>query len=61
MASGNYNEMVDAQDLIDKVREEEKISAVLGLNKVGLAKEKIAEALGITIEKVVQIIKNQAR
>jgi predicted transposase/invertase (TIGR01784 family) len=68
VASGNYNEMVDAQDLInqgiekgiEKGAEQKEVEAVVGLNRIGLEKEKIAEALGITVERVNQIIENQA-
>jgi predicted transposase/invertase (TIGR01784 family) len=68
VASGNYNEMVDAQDLInqgiekgiEKGAEQKEVEAVVGLNRIGLEKEKIAEALGITVERVKQIIENQA-
>lgn len=64
VASGNYNEMVDAQDLInqgiEKGEEKKEIEAVIGLNRIGLEKGKIAEALGIPVEKVAQIIENQA-
>jgi predicted transposase/invertase (TIGR01784 family) len=63
VASGNYNEMVDAQDLInqgiEKGAEQKEVEAVVGLNRIGLEKEKIAEALGITVERVNQIIENQ--
>jgi predicted transposase/invertase (TIGR01784 family) len=67
VASGNYNEMVDAQDLInqgiekgiEKGAEQKEVEAVVGLNRIGLEKQKIAEALGITVERVNQIIENQ--
>jgi predicted transposase/invertase (TIGR01784 family) len=36
-----------------------EMEAVIGLNKIGLEKEKIAAALNISVEKVMQIIENQ--
>ncbi len=70
IASDQHTKMIDAQDLIKKInqgreeginqgREEEKIEAVVGLDKIGLEKGKIAKALNITVEKVVEILDNQ--
>ena len=36
-----------------------EMEVVIGLNKIGLEKEKIAAALNISVEKVMQIIENQ--
>jgi hypothetical protein len=64
VASGNYNEMVDAQDLINKGREEGKdekvFEAVIEMNKDGVPTSTIAKYLKISEEQVVQIIENQA-
>ena len=64
VASGNYNEMVDAQDLInqgvDKGREEKDIEIVLRLHNKGQSPIDIVDLTGISIEKVNQIIENQA-
>ena len=38
--------------------ERREIEAVIGLEKIGLQKEKIAEALSISTEKVMQILEN---
>lgn len=35
-----------------------KEDAVIGLEKIGLDKEKIAEALNISVERVIQIVEN---
>jgi predicted transposase/invertase (TIGR01784 family) len=59
LASYRETEMTDAQDLINKGKEEKEVEAVLGLNRIGLAKDKIAEALAISVEKVTQIIESQ--
>jgi predicted transposase/invertase (TIGR01784 family) len=59
IASEQHTKMADAQDLIKKGEENKEIEAVLGFNRVGVEREKIAEALGISIEKVSQIIENQ--
>jgi predicted transposase/invertase (TIGR01784 family) len=59
IASEQHTKMADAQDLIKKGEENKEMEAVLGLNRIGLAKEKIAEALSISVEKVIQIIQNQ--
>ncbi len=41
--------------------EKKEIEAVLGMNKIGLPKEKIAEALNIPLERVIQIVENHER
>jgi predicted transposase/invertase (TIGR01784 family) len=43
---------------MEKGMEEKEIEAVLGLNRIGLEKEKIAEALNISVQRVLQIIEN---
>jgi predicted transposase YdaD len=58
IASEQHTKMADAQDLIKKGEENKEIEAVLGLNKVGIDREKIAEALNISVNKVSQIIKS---
>lgn len=58
IASEQHTKMADAQDLIKKGEENKEIEAVLGLNKVGIDREKIAEALNISVNKVNQIIKS---
>jgi predicted transposase/invertase (TIGR01784 family) len=60
LAGYRETEMTDAIDLIQQGKEEKEIEAVIGLNRIGLDKGKIAEALGITIEKVNQIVENQS-
>jgi predicted transposase/invertase (TIGR01784 family) len=60
IASDQHTKMADAQDLIKKGKEEKEIEAVLGFNRIGIEREKIAEALAISIEKVNQIIENQS-
>ncbi|HRD79765.1 MAG TPA: Rpn family recombination-promoting nuclease/putative transposase [Saprospiraceae bacterium] len=59
IASEQHTKMADARELINKGREEEKIEAVIGLNRIGLEEEKIAAALKISVERVLQIIENQ--
>ncbi len=63
VASGNYNKIIDAQDLInqgvDKGREERDIEIVLRLYEKGQNPVEISDLTGISIEKVNQIIKNQ--
>ena len=44
----------------DTTPEQKEVEAVLGFNRIGVERIKIAEALGITLEKVNQIIENQA-
>ena len=43
----------------DGTQEDKEIEAVIGLNRIGLENEKIADALNIKIEKVLQILDNQ--
>ncbi len=58
IASEQHTKMADAQDLIKKAKEEQMIEAVIGLNRIGLEAEKIADALNIKGEHVKQIIAN---
>lgn len=57
IASEEYNKIVDAKELIDKAKEEQPNKNIIGLYKMGLPKEKIAEGLEISIEKVEKVIK----
>jgi predicted transposase/invertase (TIGR01784 family) len=59
IASEQHTKMADAQDLIKKGEENKEIEAVLGFNRIGIEREKIAEALAISVEKVNQIIENK--
>jgi predicted transposase/invertase (TIGR01784 family) len=63
VASGNYNEMVDAQDLInqgvDKGILEERINTVMKLHNKGKSNPEIADLLDLEVEEVAQIIENQ--
>jgi predicted transposase YdaD len=59
LAGYRETEMTDAIDLIQQGKEEKEIEAVIGFNRIGIERTKIAEALGITEEKVNQIIENQ--
>ncbi len=63
IASEQHTKMVDAQNLINqgisKGEENKEIEAVIGLDRIGLEKEKIAEALNITVEKVMQTLESQ--
>jgi predicted transposase/invertase (TIGR01784 family) len=63
LAGYRETEMTDAIDLIhqgkQQGKEEKEIEAVIGLNRIGIERVKIAEALGITEQKVNQIIENQ--
>lgn len=69
IASEQYNKMVDAQELIDKSKEEgikqgkqegkeeQLIESIIGFYEMGLPNEKIAQGLKITLSKVEEIIK----
>jgi predicted transposase/invertase (TIGR01784 family) len=56
IASEQHTKMADAQDLIKKGREEKEIQAVIGLVEVGLAQDKIAVALKMSIERMAEIV-----
>ena len=58
IASDQHTKMADAQDLVNKGREEEKNEAVIGFYEIGVSPENIAIALKTTLEKVLQIIEN---
>ena len=60
IASRNHNIEIEAKEIIKKAQEEKEIEAVIGLNRIGLENEKIADALGMKIEKVLQILDNQS-
>lgn len=64
VASGNYNEMVDAQDLInqgiEKGEEKKEIETIIKLHRKGMKNQEIADLLEISVEKVNQIIENQS-
>jgi predicted transposase/invertase (TIGR01784 family) len=59
VASGNYNKIVDAQDLINKGKDEKVVEAVIEMNKDGVPTPTIAKYLKIPEEKVIQIIESQ--
>ena len=59
IASEQHTKMADAQDLVKKGREEMEIEAVIGLVEVGLAHDKIATALKITVERVAEIVEDR--
>lgn len=73
IASEEYNKIVDAQELIEKSekkgieigiekgkeegKEEQLNKNIIGLHKMGLPKEKIAEGLDVSLQKVEEVIK----
>jgi predicted transposase/invertase (TIGR01784 family) len=59
IASRNHNIEIDAKEIMKKAYEEKEIEAVLGLNRIGLESEKIADALNMKLEKVLQILGNK--
>jgi predicted transposase/invertase (TIGR01784 family) len=62
VASGNYNEMVDAQDLInqgvDKGILEERINTIMKLHIKGKSNPEIADLLDLEVTEVDQIVEN---
>ncbi len=64
VASGNYNEMVDAQDLInqgiEKGAEKKEVELILEMNKEGFSVAQIARVTKKIEKEVSQIIENQA-
>jgi predicted transposase/invertase (TIGR01784 family) len=64
IASRNHTIEIDAKEMIKKAKEEAKeeakaekeMEAVIGLNRIGLENDKIADALNMKIEKVEEII-----
>ncbi len=59
IASEQHTKMADAQDLINKGKEEERIVAILGLHENGVPVAIIAKSLKISEEQVQQVISNQ--
>ena len=49
------------QKALQKGVEQKEVEATIGLDKIGLPKEKIAEALNISIERVAEIIENHKK
>lgn len=62
IASGNYNEMIDTQYLInqaiEKGEEKKEVETILKLHDKGMPDQEISNLLDIPVEKVKQIIKN---
>lgn len=61
IASRNHTIEIDAKEIIKKAQEDKEIEAVIGLNRIGLENEKIADALNMKVEKVLQILDNQSK
>ena len=59
VASEQHTKMADAQDLINKGKEEERIVAILGLHENEVPVSIIAKSLNISEERVLQVISNQ--
>ena len=59
IASEQHTIMADAQDLINKGREEEREAAVIGLHDNGIPVPIIAKSLKMTEQKVTEVIENQ--
>lgn len=63
VASGNYNEMIDAQDLInqgvDKGILEERINTIMKLHNKGKSNSEIVDLLDLAVGEVAQTIENQ--
>ena len=63
VASGNYNEMVDSQYLINKWVDkgiiEERINTIMKLHNKGKSNSEIADLLDLALDEVAQIIENQ--
>jgi len=58
IASEQHTKMSDAQDLINKGKEEERVETVSRLHNKGKSTEEIADLLDFSIEEVSQIIEN---
>lgn len=58
VASRNHTIEIDAKELIKKAKEEKEVEAVIGMNRIGIRNEQIADALNMVIERVVQILKD---
>lgn len=59
IASEQHTKMADAQELINKGKEEERKEMVLKLKSKGKSNEEIADLLDLTLETVLKIIDNQ--
>ena len=59
IASEQHTKMADAQDLINKGKEEERIETVLRLFKKGKSNEEISDLLDLGVEQVRRIVENQ--
>lgn len=59
IASDQHTKMADAQDLINQALEKKEIEHVLRLHNKGMADIEIADLLGITVERVQQIVVNK--
>ncbi len=60
IASEQHTKMADAQDLINKGREEEREAAVIGLHDHGIPVPIIAKSLKMTEQKVAEVIENHS-
>jgi len=64
VASGNYNDLIETQELINKSFEEGKekkeVEMILKLHRKGMKPLEISELLEIPLERVPQVIDNQA-
>ncbi len=58
IASEQHTKMADAQDLINKGREEERFELILEMDKEGLSIAQIARVAKITKHEIMQIIEN---
>ena len=58
IASEQHTKMADAQDLINKGREEEREAAVIGMHDNGIPVPIIAKSLKMTEQSVVEVIEN---
>ena len=61
IASEQHTKIADAEELIKETEMKTKMDAVIGLHEIGLEVDKIALALKLTIEVVLQIIKNHTK
>ncbi|HRF37997.1 MAG TPA: Rpn family recombination-promoting nuclease/putative transposase [Saprospiraceae bacterium] len=59
IASQQHTKMADAQDLINKGKEDKEIEVVLEMHKDGVSTKTIAKYLKITEERIAQILENQ--
>lgn len=61
IASRNHTIEIDAQEIIEKAKEEQTIETVIGFYENGVTISIIAKSLKITGEKVKQIIENNKK